>query len=87
MGCRDTGAEHCCWIDGKVCTYLEEHTVADRRWVCGLFRIHGAWSRVYQTAGYIRDVKPTMDRLGVGCGEWPAENVTCAACDLTGILS
>lgn len=80
MTCKDYGDDHCCWINGKVCSYLEEHTVEGRRWACGLFRKLGSWEKVYETEEYKRDIKPLMDRIGCQCGEYPGDGI-CAVCD------
>lgn len=42
--CHGNGSEHCCWVGGAVCEYLEEHTVPGRRWACGLLRRGGSWA-------------------------------------------
>ena len=77
MACWDDGDDHCCWIDGHVCTYLEEWTVQGRRWSCRLYREQGSWLAVYQTTEYQRDVQPTMTRIGINCGEY---GPTCGVC-------
>lgn len=80
MACWNDEDGHCCWINGKVCPYLEENTIEGRRWACGLLREHGDWEKVYQTEGYRRDVQPTLDRIGWGqCGEYPGDNI-CGEC-------
>jgi hypothetical protein len=65
--------EHCCWIDGAPCRFLEEWTVSGRRWACGLMRELGSWDAVHADSGYVEFVQPTYDRLfpGYGCGDYP----------------
>jgi hypothetical protein len=64
-------AEHCCFVDGEVCRYLEENTVPGRRWACGLLRRLGSWDAVHADAGYLACVQPVWDRVGIeSCGAW-----------------
>ncbi len=74
MICTGNNMDHCCWINGAVCPYLEENTVEGRRWACGLLRELGSWEAVYASNEYqttdaaamFVDVWP-----GFGCGDWP----------------
>ena len=45
--------EHCCWILGEVCEFLEENTEAGFRWTCGLRRELGDWDKVLKDKRYI----------------------------------
>lgn len=83
MTCHGNGDDHCCWLAGEVCPFLEEGTVPGRRWACGLFRRAGSWDAVYQSLAYRRHVKPKLKALGVvDCGDWPqrAPNVRGSLC-------
>ena len=72
MTCHGNGEDHCCWLGGEVCQYLEENTVPGRRWACGLRRRAGSWSAVYESVAYRRNVKPKLRALNVvDCGDWP----------------
>ena len=72
--CHGNGSDHCCWINGKVCDYLEENTVEGRRWACGLFTRYGNWPEVHQSRLYLTDVKPLLAALGdFDCGDWPQD--------------
>lgn len=80
--CLGTQDDHCCWLSGKVCVFLEQYTVPDRRWVCGLFRELGSWEAVYKDPRYVSQVKPFWDGFapGKGCGDWPLAGTTCEVC-------
>jgi hypothetical protein len=83
--CDGNLADHCCYIDGSICRFLEENTILGRRWVCGLRRELGSWRLVHEDPRYVADVKPTMDRLGgTQCGDWPPKGQTCSICGVTG---
>jgi hypothetical protein len=73
MTCHGNGDDHCCWISGEVCRYLEENTAPGRRWACGLLRRAGSWPAVYQSVAYRSNVRPRLRAAGVtvDCGDWP----------------
>ena len=53
--CTGTGTKsgnHCCYLRGKVCVFLEVDTVAGRRFSCGLRRELGSWQAVSVDARY-----------------------------------
>lgn len=69
--CHGNGADHCCYIDGSVCPYLETDTLDGRHWVCSLRRELASWTAVYADPRYIADVKPAWVRKNVAdCGEF-----------------
>jgi hypothetical protein len=85
--CPGNGEEHCCWIAGEQCAFLEEGTVSGRRWACGLRRELGSWEAVHGDARYVEAVQPFWDSrpdLGPGCGDWPLPGMTCATCGVSG---
>lgn len=83
--CSGNTADHCCYVDGGVCRFLEENTVAGRRWVCGLLRQLGSWKAVHESAEYQKHVQPMWDRLGGdSCGDYPGPGRTCATCGIKG---
>lgn len=53
FGCHGNASEHCCYQAGVVCPYLEEGTVAGRRWVCGLLRRYGSWEAMNTSPEYV----------------------------------
>lgn len=80
--CHGNGAEHCCWVDGKECGYLEVDTVPGRRWVCGLRRIHDNWDEVHADPGYVKNVQSAWERTGTAdCGDWKVEGQCCFSPD------
>jgi hypothetical protein len=36
-------ADHCCYVDGRPCKFLEENTERGLRWSCQLRRETGSW--------------------------------------------
>jgi hypothetical protein len=87
--CAGNGADHCCYVNGQPCRFLEVGTVKGRRWACGLRRRLGSWARVHADPGYVRHVQPLWTRDGGrmgchSCGEWPGAGNTCATCGVTG---
>lgn len=87
MTCAGTSDDHCCHLGAAgVCRYLEENTVPDRRWACGLRRVLGSWEKVHTNKRYLNDVKPVLTEIGVtvDCGDWPPPGETCGTCGVTG---
>lgn len=84
MLCTGNEPEHCCWLDGNVCVFLEEWTVPGRHWVCGLRRELGSWGAVHSDPRY----QPVHDHwVTVGtadCGDFPAAGQFCGTCGRTG---
>jgi len=50
MGNRD--GDHCCYLKGKVCDYLEIGTVPGRKFACGLLRENGTWEKMVLAPRY-----------------------------------
>lgn len=69
--CHGNTEDHCCYIAGEACPYLEENTLPDRKWVCGLMRKLGDWDLVIASPEYQQDVAPHFDPLGINCRDWP----------------
>ena len=90
--CHGNGPDHCCYIAGRVCPYLEENPVEGRRWACGLLRELGSWPKVYRSTRYRRTDAAKWFRVSFpsyGCGDWPQrigalEGLTSAGCCFTG---
>lgn len=80
--CTGNTPEHCCWVDGEVCRFLEIDTMPDRHWVCGLRRRLGSWEAVHNDPGYIEHVRPMWNRINpsVNCGDYPPQGEACASC-------
>lgn len=78
MECHGNQPDHCCYVDGKRCRFLEENTVEGRRWVCGLRRELGSWEAVHADPGYQKHVQPFWDKVGiVSCGVWGPDVRQC----------
>lgn len=76
--CHGNGVDHCCYLQGNVCPFLEENTIPGRRWVCGLLRELGSWDAVHADPRYIETVDSVFagivdehgNRLIQSCGDW-----------------
>lgn len=78
LECHGNGEEHCCWVDGEVCRYLEVDTVPGRHWVCGVRRRYDTWEEAHQDPGYIENVHSVWERTGTAdCGDWKIEGQCC----------
>lgn len=71
MPCHGNAETHCCWLGGVVCPYLEENTMPDRRWACGLMRKHKDWDSVLSSKEYRKTVAPVLEPFGHTCKDWP----------------
>ena len=78
-------SDHCCWIKGKICPFLEENTQPGYRWTCGLRRELGDWDLVLQDPRYVEEVQPFWnwwkERTGLesSCRDWPGDQF-CSEC-------
>jgi hypothetical protein len=83
--CAGNSDDHCCYVAGGVCHFLEENTVPGRRWACGLYRRLGSWAAMVADPGWQEHVKPTIEGLGMEtCGDWPRSGEVCLSCGVTG---
>jgi len=69
MPCLGNAQDHCCYVNGQACKYLEENTVEGRRWACGLRRELGSWDAVIASDRYQQDVAPHFGEMN--CRDWP----------------
>lgn len=70
--------DHCCYVMGVRCRYLEENTIPGRRFVCGLRRVLGSWEAVHADPGYQEHVQSAWDKVGISsCGEWQPKVGEC----------
>lgn len=78
VDCHGNGIDHCCYVNGAVCQYLETDTIPGRHWVCGLRRSLGSWLLVHLDLGYIANIKSVWDLKEVtDCGDWRIEGQCC----------
>lgn len=85
--CSGNTPDHCCYLEGKECRFLERGTVPGRYWACGLYRELGSWEAVHSDTRYQEHIQPFHDRhpeCGGDCGGWPPAGQTCAVCGITG---
>ena len=70
--------DHCCYVNGEVCDYLERGTVAGRTFACGLRRELGSWDAVHEDERY-QPIQAVWDAGGVitSCGGWQPEPNNC----------
>lgn len=83
--CDRTTSDHCCWLRGKECRFLEKD-VGGVRWTCGLRRELGSWDRVHTDPRYLEHVRPfwVSFRPELDCGTWPGPGEWCATCNAVG---
>ncbi len=62
--------EHCCWVNGKPCQFLEENS-EEFRWSCGLRRELGSWDAVIEDPRYVNDILPLHRGKDMNCRDWP----------------
>ena len=74
--------DHCCYVDGKVCTFLEENTQSGYRWSCGLRRELGNWDAVINDPRYKEGPGKVFEPLGINCRDWPdrSKGQSCGSC-------
>lgn len=85
--CPGDTEDHCCYLNGPPCHFLEENTVPGRRWACGLYRELGSWDKVHSDERYVTQIKPVWESsslAGYDCGDWPNPGRTCATCGGSG---
>ena len=84
--CSGNLDDHCCYVNGQVCDFLEENTLPNRRWVCGLYRELGSWPAVYEDPRYQEHLSPFWAKFkpGVDCGSWPPPGEKCDVCGVIG---
>jgi hypothetical protein len=82
--CSGNAYDHCCYFGGKVCTFLEENTLPDRKWVCGLMREHQDWDKVLADPMYQQVVIPLLEQyvwphseVKYTCKTWPTGGCCC----------
>ena len=82
--CTGNSRDHCCYFKGVVCKYLEENTIPNRRWSCGLFRVYQDWDKVINSDKYKKFVQPLYDTVpelaGMNCRDWPESDDNCIMC-------
>lgn len=82
--------DHCCWVDGVECSYLEINAAnisAGRYWSCALLNELKSWAKVHADPRYLKDVRPAWSKDGKSipdCGDWPGPGVKCATCGKVG---
>jgi hypothetical protein len=70
--------DHCCYIEGVECPFLERGTVPGMTFVCGLRRRLGSWDAVHADPEYQAIVQSVWDRVGVAsCGAWQPNPGEC----------
>ena len=74
--------DHCCYVAGKVCEFLEENTEPNFRWSCGLRRELGTWQKVTNDPRYLDGPGAHFSTKGMSCGDWPdaSKGQSCGGC-------
>lgn len=70
--------DHCCYVEGKPCAYVEENTEPGFRWSCGLRRELGDWDAVLADPRYIAGPGASFGPKGIDCKTFPVHG--CAHC-------
>lgn len=87
MPCHGNRDDHCCYVRGQPCQFVEKNTVEGRRWACGLRRELGDWDEVLASDRYQTHVAPYFTN-GMNCRDWPdgngANKGVCDECGLNG---
>lgn len=79
MPCLGNAKDHCCYVNGKPCLFLETNTVEGRKWACGLRRELGNWDDVITSDRYLVYVQPYFGEMN--CRDWPdGEGVNYGRC-------
>ncbi len=92
MKCRGRNLDdHCCWLNGSACQFLEENSQPGFRWTCGLLRELGNWDAVLADERYQSVVRPVWDgvaaRTGaelINCRDFPTEPCNQCGAGLNG---
>ncbi len=78
---------HCCYMNGQVCKFLEENSEPGYRWSCGLRRELGSWKAVLQDSRYLNEVQPKLDEMSkklnkpkLTCENYPSGEWECGQC-------
>ena len=89
-GRGDEHGDHCCYLNGVECPFLERDTIPGRFYSCGLLRELGSWAAVYKDARYQEVVQVEWDKLPSPrkgwkrCGEFPVpEAIGRARCGMS----
>jgi hypothetical protein len=72
--------DHCCYINGQVCSHLEENTEPGYRWSCRLRRELGSWDAVLSDPRYA-PIKAAFAPHGYDCSTWPDRKCTTCGFD------
>ena len=82
MPCMGNSKDHCCYVKGEPCKYLEKDTVPGRIWACGLMRELQDWDKVINDSRYKEGPGAHFDTLGINCKDWPDKpaGVKCGEC-------
>lgn len=74
---QGVNGDHCCYVNGVECRYLERGTVPGRNFVCGLRRELGSWAKVHADPRY-QPIQAHWDQVGISsCGEWQPKPGEC----------
>lgn len=85
--CHGNGTNHCCYVNGQPCQYLQENTVEGRRWACGLYVELQNWDAVIADERYQTNLRPAWQIVeqanglapnSFNCHPWgPGTNQCC----------
>ena len=74
--CHRNLDDHCCYLQGVRCPYLEENVEEGFKWTCALRKELGSWDLVHVDPRYTQNIQPIWIKLGIkDCGTY-----TCINC-------
>lgn len=77
MSCQGrNNDDHCCYVNGKPCPFLEENTEPGFRWTCGLRRELGSWDAVIADPRYV-PIGEFFKPFGYNCKTWSDPEHPC----------
>lgn len=80
MPCNRNLSDHCCWMDGKACIFLQENKSGEFRWTCSLREELGSWEAVHEDERYKEKVQPFWDKHEERLGKQSCGNFKCVNC-------
>lgn len=77
MSCQGRNSDdHCCYINGERCIFLQENVEKGFRWTCGLRLQLGSWDAVIADPRY-EPIKRFLAQFGYDCKTWSDKDHPC----------
>lgn len=77
-GAGGPDGDHCCWVNGAVCDYLDIGVHPTRRFSCRLRTELGSWVKVHADPRY-QPIQAAWDQTQTvaSCGDWQPDPGIC----------